>query len=376
MSRAPLLLTPGPLSTALETRRAMERDWGSRDPEFVACISRVCSALAKLVSEEGYVAVPLQGSGTFAVEAMLGTFVPRQGKLLVLVNGAYGHRMVALAQRMGRAVDSLVWHESEVVDVRRLDAALSADAAITHVAVVYCETTTGLLNPIEAVGKIVETHGRSLLIDAMSALGALPLRASQMRFDAVAGSANKCLEGVPGLAFVVARRDALDRCEGQCHSVSLDLHAQAARLARDGQFRFTPPTHVLAALDRSLALHEAEGGVEGRGRRYRANCEVLVAGLSRLGLRTLLPPETQAPIIVTVLAPSDPAWDFALMYAALNERGYSIYPGKLTERETFRVGCIGQVFPADMRAFVDALGEVLDAQGVYQREPKEEQERT
>jgi 2-aminoethylphosphonate-pyruvate transaminase len=168
----------------------------------------------------------------------------------------------------------------------------------------------------------------------------------------------------------------LDRCEGQCHSVSLDLHAQAARLARDGQFRFTPPTHVLAALDRALALHEAEGGVEGRGRRYRGNCEVLLAGLSRLGLRTLLAPERQAPIIVTVLAPSDPAWDFAWMYAALNERGYSIYPGKLTERETFRVGCIGQVFPSDMQAFVDALGEVLDAQGVHQREPKEEQERT
>jgi len=350
----------------------MQRDWGSRDPEFVACISRVCLALAEMVSEEGYVAVPLQGSGTFAVEAMIGTFVPPQGRLLVLVNGAYGHRMVALARRMGRAVDAMVWSESEPVDASDVDAALASDPSITHVAVVYCETTTGLLNPIEAVAKTVQSHGRRLLIDAMSALGALPLRASDVAFDAVAGSANKCLEGVPGLAFVVARREALERCEGNCHSVSLDLYDQAERLGRDGQFRFTPPTHVLAALDRALAQHADEGGVAGRGRRYADNCKVLTDGLKGLGLRTLLPAERQAPIIVTVLSPADPAWDFGAVYAALTERGYSIYPGKLTERETFRVGCIGHVFPSDMAGFISALGEVLDAQGVHQREPKNE----
>lgn len=374
MSRAPLLLTPGPLTTAPETRHAMQRDWGSRDPEFVACISRVREGLARLVSDEGYVAVPLQGSGTFAVEAMLGTFVPPAGRLLVLVNGAYGHRMVSLARRMGRDVEAMVWDESQAVEPERVDRALASDASITHVAVVYCETTTGLLNPVSAVADVVAARGCRLLVDAMSALGALPLRASDVPFDAVAGSANKCLEGVPGLAFVVANNEALRQCEGNCHSVSLDLFEQAQRLERDGQFRFTPPTHVLSALDRALALHTAEGGVDGRGGRYAENCQVLNEGLRRLGLRTLLPSETQAPIIVTVLAPADPAWSFSDVYAALHQRGYAIYPGKLTQRETFRVGCIGQVYPSDMRGFVMALGEVLEELGVHQRQPKRDQE--
>ena len=374
MSGTPLLLTPGPLSTALETRRAMARDWGSRDPEFIDCVSRVCEGLAGLVGASDYVAVPMQGSGTFAVEAMLGTFVPRQGKLLVLVNGAYGHRMVALARRMGRAVETIEWEESQPVDAMDVDAALLSDLSITHVAVVYCETTTGILNPIQAVADVVEARGRRLLIDAMSALGALPLDAARVSFDAVAGSANKCLEGVPGLAFVVAQRAALRRCEGQCHSVSLDLYEQVERLDRDGQFRFTPPTHVLAALDQALLLHAAEGGVSGRGRRYAENCGVLIAGLTELGLQPLLPAERQAPIIVTVLSPGDPAWNFDAVYEALTVRGFSIYPGKLTERATFRVGCIGQVFPDDMRRFIAALGEVLETQGIHQRAPSNQQE--
>ncbi len=365
----PLLLTPGPLTTSAETRSAMARDWGSRDPAFVAMVARVCAALQGLVADERYAAVPIQGSGTFAVEAMIGSLVPRDGKLLVCVNGAYGKRMVAIAGQLGRAVDALDHAETEPVDVGRLEARLVEDPSVTHVAVVHCETTTGLLNPIDEVARVVEAQGRALLVDAMSALGALPLRGQEICFEAVAGSANKCLEGVPGLAFVLAKEASLGASEGCAHSVSLDLHAQWDRLRRDGQFRFTPPTHVLAALDAALVQHADEGGVAGRGARYERNRRCLVEGLRGLGLQTLLPDALQAPIIVTVLSPPDARWDFGEVYAALVDRGFAIYPGKLTETDTFRVGCIGQVYTADIERFLNALGEILEERGVVDRAP-------
>jgi 2-aminoethylphosphonate-pyruvate transaminase len=348
----------------------MMRDWGSRDPAFTALIGRVLDRLATLAGP-GLVAVPMQGSGTFAVEAMIGTLVPRTGTLLVLVNGAYGKRIVALAERMGRSVRTLEWPEHRPVDPDRVDEVLSQSSDITHVAVVHCETTTGLRNPVEAVADVVATHGRRLLIDAMSAFGALPLSSERMAFDAVAASANKCLEGVPGLGFVIVRTDAIANAAGNAHSISLDLHEQWARIDRDGQFRFTPPTHVLAALDAALVAHAAEGGPPGRYARYSANLAVLTEGLRELGFETLLPDHLQAPIIVTVHQPDDSAWSFTDVYDALQAHGFAIYPGKLTQVPTFRVGCIGQVHPSDMRKFVSAMATVMHERGVSSGRPAE-----
>jgi 2-aminoethylphosphonate-pyruvate transaminase len=342
----------------------MTRDWGSRDPAFVALIERVRSAVTRIVADEGYTTVPMQGSGTFAVEAMLGTLIPRNGHLVVMVNGAYGRRMVSLAERMGRTVTAIEHAESEPVDPNRLDAVLNDLPDVTHVAVVHCETTTGILNPVAAVSTVCVQHGKSLLIDAMSAFGAIPLRASEVSFDAVAASANKCLEGVPGIGFVVVREDVIQASSGNAHSMSLDLYDQWHRLDRDGQFRFTPPTHVLAALDAALAQHAVEGGTEGRGRRYDDNRIRLVGGLRALGLSTFLTDEKQAPIIITVEAPDNPNWDFHTFYDALTKRGFAIYPGKLTQAETFRVGCIGQVFPADIDRFLVAAAEILADMGI------------
>ena len=368
MDESPLLLTPGPLTTAPPVRAAMQVDHGSREPAFVALLQRVLHRLSRLAGP-GMVAVPMQGSGTFAVEAMIGTLVPRDGRLLVLVNGAYGRRIVELAERIGRAVDTMEWPEHLPVDAFAVDQRLAEDDTVTHVAVVQCETTTGLWNPVDAVAQAVAMHGRELLIDAMSALGALPLATEEERPLAVASSANKCLEGVPGLGFVLVREGALEKCTGNAHSVSLDLAAQHARLQRDGQFRFTPPTHVLAALDAALALHAAEGGSPGRLERYSENCRVLVGGLRDRGFRTLLPDHLQAPIIVTVLQPADPAWVPEQVHAALVARGFAIYPGKLTEVPSFRVGCIGQVRPRDMRRFLVALDAVIAELGVQHTGP-------
>lgn len=370
MPAVPLLLTPGPLTTAEATRAPMALDYGSRDPGFVALSDGVRHRLAALAgSSEELVAVPLQGSGTFVVEATLGTLVPSHGKVLVLVNGAYGRRMVEICRRIGRPVSALSWGEAEPVDPSAVEGALVDDPAITHVAVVYCETTTGILNPLAAIAEVVARHHRALLVDAMSAFGALPLQLADVPFDAVMASSNKCLEGVPGIGFAIVRRETLARCEGQAPSLSLDLHAQQARFAVDGQWRFTPPTHVLAALAAALDGHEAEGGVAGRGARYRESCGVLVDGLRALGFRTLLPDALQAPIIVTFLQPASPAYDFERFYEGLRSRGFAIYPGKLTEQDTFRVGCIGQVFPDDLRRFVQAVGEVMAEQGIASGAP-------
>jgi 2-aminoethylphosphonate-pyruvate transaminase len=364
-AREPFLLTPGPLTTTRATKEAMLRDWGSRDGEFIAMNARVRRRLVELVHGEGsHVCVPLQGSGTFIVEAMIGTLVPPAGRLLVMVNGAYGRRMVRMCEYYHRPCVVEETAEDRAVDPATLDAALARDPGVTHVVVVHCETTSGVLNPVEEIATVTARHRRRLLVDAMSALGAIPLDVRRAPVDAVVASANKCLEGVPGVGFAIVRREALEEARGRAPSLSLDLHDQWVAMEKNGQWRFTPPTHVIAALDRALDQHAAEGGVAGRGARYRRNCALLVDGLRALGFETLLPDRLQAPIIVTVRMPADPKFDFDTFYDRLGRRGYVIYPGKLTVADSFRIGCIGALGEAEMRGVLQAIHEVVGELGV------------
>lgn len=361
----PLLLTPGPLTTSLEVKQAMLHDYGSRAEEFIEVNARVRRQLIDIIGgDDLYECVPLQGSGTFVVEAMLATFIPRDGKLLILVNGAYGKRMAKICQYHG--IDAVLQESPEdaPVDTRALDQRLAQDVSITHVAVVHCETTTGVLNPIQQVADIVARHERRLLIDAMSAFGAIALDARTTPFDAVVASSNKCLEGVPGMGFCLARRDALEQTRGCCDSLSLDLYEQWANMEKTRQWRFTPPTHCILAFAQALDEFEAEGGVAGRGGRYRENCKILVEGMRELGFEPLLPDELQAPIIVTFYKPDDENFDFGTFYGRLQKKGYVIYPGKLTVAETFRMGCIGRLDANDMRGALDAVAKTLEEMGV------------
>ena len=369
-STPPLLLTPGPLTTAQSTRHAMTADFGSRDQAFIQINREVRQELVALCADPSeYTAVLMQGSGTFAVEATFGTLLPRDGKALVCINGAYGRRITQMIEVMGRAVVTLKNDETEPTDLVKLDAMLAADPDITHVAAVHCETTTGMLNPIEAIAEVTRSHGRELIIDAMSAFGALPLHASKTPFQAVVASSNKCLEGVPGFGYCIARTADLKAASGNAHSLSLDLSAQLSGFDKNAQWRFTPPTQVIAAFREALRLHAAEGGVAGRGKRYAENCKTLVEGLRGLGFETLLPDALQAPIIVTVRQPSDPRFHFERFYDALRDEGFAIYPGKLTQAPTFRVGCIGQVFPEDLTRFVQAVSRVLESQEIASAAP-------
>ena len=288
----------------------------------------------------------------------------KNGKLLVLVNGAYGERMVRIAEVMQRAVVVLTTAEDTPVSPAALQCMLESDRRVTHVAVVHCETTSGILNQVEEVAEVRASQARSLIIDGMSAFGALPLDARKLRFEAVVASANKCLEGVPGIGFAIIRLDALERSRGNAHSPSLDLEDQWRSFAANGQWRFTPPTHVLAAFDRALDELAAEGGIEGRLARYSRNHEVLVEGMAALGFETLLPRPLQAPIIITFRLPADAAFVFERFYALLRQKGFVIYPGKLTVAESSRIGCIGRVGEAEMRAAVDAVRATIAEMGV------------
>jgi 2-aminoethylphosphonate-pyruvate transaminase len=360
-----ILLTPGPLTTSTETKAAMLSDWGSWDSAFNALTASVCRDLVDIVNgTEEHVCIPLQGSGTFSVEAAIGTFVPRDGKVLVPDNGAYCKRIVRILGCLGREAVVLEHDEQTAADPARIDSALAADPAITHVAQVHCETGTGILNPLPQIAAVVARHGRGLIVDAMSSYGAIPIDARELRFDALVAASGKCLEGVPGMGFIIGRREALERSGGNSRSLAMDLLDQWQYLQKTGQWRFTPPTHVLAALRAAIDQYRLEGGQTARLGRYADNCAALVGGMRKLGFQTFLPDSLQAPIIVTFHAPPDPAYSFGEFYRRVRERGFILYPGKLTAVETFRVGCIGAIGADTLARAVEAIADVLREMGV------------
>lgn len=360
----PILLTPGPLTTREETRAAMLRDWGSRDEAFIALTAEMRRRLLAVANGSGsHVAVPLQGSGTFIVEATLGTLVRPTDKLLILVNGAYGERIAAIAKRLRLPAELLTFEEWQPVDPAKVEQALTADPAITHVAMIHCETTTGLLNPLEEVAAVAAKAGKHLLLDAMSSFGALPIDLATTRIAAVMASSNKCLEGTPGLGYALIEEELLAAAKGNSPSLSLDLHDQWRGLESNGQWRFTPPVQVVAALAEALRQLEAEGGPTARLARYRRNCAILVEGMKRLGFRLFLDEAVQAPIIASFHYPTDRPFHFEGFYQALAVRGFVIYPGKLSRAPSFRIGCIGAVEPADFHRLLAAIGDIMKESG-------------
>jgi len=369
----PYLLTPGPLTTAYEVKEAMLKDWGSWDEDFRDLTKKLRKNLLSLLGPRKnlYDCVPIQGSGTFAVESMLGTFIPKDGKLLVLANGAYGLRAAQTMDYLNRDYhlldkgDYLPPRGSEVADI------LENDKAITHVLVIHCETSSGILNPLEEIGAVVKSAGRKLLIDSMSAFGAVPVDPEKIDFEAMVSSANKCIEGVPGFGFVFAKLSALEAAKGNCHSLSLDVEAQWSAMEKSGQWRFTPPTHVVAAFLTALEIHEEEGGVAGRGARYTNNRDVMVSGMRDLGFETLLDERWLSPIIVTFFCPADRAFEFTKFYDLMKSEGYIIYPGKLTVVDSFRIGCIGRMDAHVMKGVVFAAKKALETMGVESAAPPE-----
>ena len=360
--KEPILLTPGPLTTSTATKLAMVRDWGSRDSGFIEINRRVREMLLQIAGvKQTHVSVPLQGSGTFVVEAMLGTMVPKDGHVLVPQNGAYCKRIAKICSILGRKVSSIEYEERQPVKPADIDAALARDPSITHVALVHCETSTGVLNPLAEVAAVVAKHKRGLLVDAMSSFAAIPVDGP---FDALVAASGKCLEGPPGMGFALVKKSSLERCAGNSPSLVLDLYDQWVNMEKTAQWRFTPPTVVVAALHAALEQFVAEGGQPARGARYRRNCDVLIDGMTRLGFKLFLEPRHQAPIIVTFHAPADPHYDFQKFYDRVREKGFVLYPGKLTQVDTLRVGCIGAIDEHVVRAAVHAIADTVGEQNI------------
>ena len=365
----PLLLTPGPLTTSKSVKSVMLHDWGSRDVAFLKINQTVLDRLPEILHGVGsYVTVPVQGSGTYAVEAMLTSFVPPSGKVLLLVNGAYGHRAKKICDIARRKAIVHETPEDTPPNLAEVERLIAGDAAITHVFAVHCETTSGILNPIQEIAALCARHKRRLLIDAMSAFGALPLDVRSACCDAVAASSNKCIEGLPGLGFVLAREAALSETEGNATTLVLDLHSQWQNFKKTGQYRFTPPIHIIVSFHQALEEFFAEGGQSGRLVRYAENCKILLEGMTGMGFRPLLRRNLQAPIIVTFHMPKDPAFHFQTFYDRLKDRGYVIYPGKLTVADSFRIGCIGRIDAGQMRDFLTNVRHVMAEMGVKSME--------
>ena len=368
--REAVLLTPGPLTTSLRTKLAMLRDWGSWDSDFIAITARVRQSLLDIVhGQDSHVVVPLQGSGTFSVEAAVATVVPPDGHVLVLDNGAYCKRAAKLTHLMGRRTTVVPFAEDAAISPEVLQTHLLADKSITHVVMIHCETGAGVLNPLQAVADVCQAHGKGLIVDAMSSFAALEIDARKVHFDALVAASGKCLEGVPGMGFVFIRKAILPQCEGNNCSLAMDLYDQYIYMEKTGQWRFTPPTHVLVALNEAIAQFEEEGGQAARLKRYQSNCRTLVGGMAELGFKPFLDPAIQAPIIVTFHAPADTRYQFKTFYDIAKKNGFILYPGKLTQVETFRVGCIGAIGPAEMAQAVHAVALTLKEMGIASASP-------
>lgn len=351
------LLTPGPLTTTETIKKEMLTDHCTWDNEYKEITQNIRKELLKLahVSEETYTTVLMQGSGTFGVESVLTSAVGKNGKLLIAANGAYGERMEDIAKHAGLSYKILNFNYNETPDAEVIAKEIENDPAITHVSMVHCETTSGILNDIAAVANIVKAKGKTMIVDAMSSFGGVPIAVEQLGIDFLISSANKCIQGVPGFSFIICKRAALLECKGKSHSLSLDLYDQWETMEKDGKWRFTSPTHTVLAFAKAMEELEEEGGILQREARYRKNNELLIARMEELGIHPYIDRTHQGPIITTFFYPENHNFSFEEMYQYIKERGYAIYPGKVTDADTFRIGNIGEIYPEDINKVCDLI---------------------
>ena len=353
-----LLLTPGPLSTAQTVREAMLQDWCTWDDDYnVEIVQNIRGRLVGLAAHhtELYTSVLLQGSGTYSVEATIVNAVPVTGKLLILSNGIYGDRMADIARYAGLNYAVLACEQTEVPSIAALERFLQDHADITHIAFVHCETTSGILNPLVELCRTAKKYGKTLIVDAMSSFGGIPFDMEELGIDFMVSSANKCIEGVPGFGFIIARRDHIERCKGNSPSLSLDIYDQWETMEKQrGKWRYTSPTHTVRAFKQALDELDAEGGINARNKRYRINQQILRDGMEEMGYKSLIPYELQSPIITSFEYPAE-NFSFRDFYAQLKKAGFVIYPGKISKMETFRIGTIGQVFPDDIKKLLEII---------------------
>jgi len=358
-----LLFTPGPLTTSSVVKESMLTDLGSRDEAFLSIVKDIRHRLLRIgdvSKEDGFESLIFQGSGTYGIEAVISSSIPKDGHLLLIINGAYGERMLKIAKIHSIKTSVLRFPENQVPEQVKVKNCLIEDASISHIAMVHCETTTGIMNDVKSVGELALKYKKTFILDAMSSFGGVTLNIKRNNIDILVSSSNKCIEGVPGFSFVIARRSVLESARDQARTLSLDLYEQWRGLEENGQFRFTPPVQVIAAFHKALIELEKEGGVEARSQRYKENFRILKKGMTDMGFEMYLDPEVAGHIITAFRYPEKDWFDFETFYSTLNERGFIIYPGKLSQENCFRIGNIGQLYPEDIRNLLLEIGMIQD----------------
>ena len=359
MNKEKKLFTPGPLSTSKLTKSSMMYDYGSRDPLFLNINKQTIQGITNVIkNSKNLITIPIQGSGTFAVEAMISSFIPKEHKVLVAINGAYGERIAKICKYKKISLKIITFKETEAISSLRINKEL-AKGNYSHLIVVHCETTTGILNPLEEISNVCKRNKVKLLVDAMSSFGGIIIDYKKVKFEALAASANKCLEGIPGISFCITHKSVPKNLKGNSNSLSLDLYDQWYTMKLTGQWRFTPPTHVLLALKSALNQLKIEGGVKSRNKRYMQNCNFIRQEMQKIGFNCILKDSFQAPIIVTFETPRSITSRFSEFYNRLSNEGYIIYPGKITKMNTFRIGCIGNINLRDFKKLITAIKKVI-----------------
>jgi 2-aminoethylphosphonate-pyruvate transaminase len=361
----PLLLTPGPVSTSRSVKSAMMRDRASGGGEFHADLELARAYMVGLVHGEGtYTAIPLPGSATYANEGVIAQLVPPGGKLLIHTNGVYGDRLIEIAAHLGTPYAVIRTAPFTPPTAEMFEQAVVADPAITHVMIVHCETSTGVLNPLESVAEVCRHYTKGLFIDAVASFGAIELDARKLGFQAVTVSSNKCMQSVPGIGWAVVQKTALENARGHGVSLVLNLWDQNQHMDRTTAFRFTPPTQVMAAFAQACREHAQEGGTAARLTRYQRNWQRLVDGMRQMGFSTVVPDEFASPIVATFHNPDHAAFSFQALFEGMQRRGFIIFPGRLALADTFRIGCMGDVTEADMSEAMQAIADTLEEMGV------------
>ena len=362
-----ILLTPGPLSSSKSVKATMLRDWCTWDDDYNNIVQEIRSKLVALATRnvDEYTSVLMQGSGTFSVESVVGSIIPEFGKLLVMANGAYGKRIAEIADYLKINYSVLDFGELDKANANDLEEVLKTDRDITHVAVVHCETTTGMLNPIKEIGEVVNKYGKVFFVDAMSSFGGIPIDMDDNNIDVLVSSANKCVQGVPGFGLAICKKSLIEHVKGYARSLSLDLYSQWKTMEeQNGKWRFTSPTHTVRAFQQALLELDEEGGIQARHGRYVENQTKLVAGMRKIGFKPLLAEELHSPIITTFISPKSSEYNFKDFYNTLKQKGFVIYPGKVTDYQCFRIGNIGEVYPEDIEKLLMAIESYCESSNV------------
>ena len=355
-----LLFTPGPLNTSELTKKSMLIDLGSRDKDFIEINESLFSNILKLGHVvKGYICLPIQGSGTFCLEATLSTLLSSKSRILILTNGTYGNRIINICKKIKKNFLALKFNENESISISKIEKTLKKNKSISYIALVHCETSSGILNPLNEISSFCKKYKKKLIVDAMSSFGGLDINIQKNNIEALISSANKCLEGIPGFSFSIIKTKSLSRSKGNANSLSLDLFDQWKGFLKNGQWRFTPPTHSIVALASALEQLKKEGGIKNRYKRYKKNYQLLIDGMEKIGFECYLDNDLHSPIIVSFKMPKHSKFSFNFFYNSLSKRGFIIYPGSITNEKTFRIGCIGNINSKHIKMLLNAIRKTL-----------------